>query len=139
MARPPRFVGFSIGIAAERTGMHPQTLREYERKGLVRPYRTAGGARRYRDQEIERLRRIQQLTEQGLSLLGVAYVLRLEETLQVQSAKVAELELRLQRYEPDAPRSHAPASNLPVRHSTSLEIVHIPRRRRSPRWTNEQG
>ena len=69
---------YVISVAAELAGVHPQTLRIYERKGLLEPARTQGGSRRYSDQDIELLRRIQSLTEQGLNLAGVQRVLQLE-------------------------------------------------------------
>ena len=69
---------YVISVAAELAGVHPQTLRIYERKGLVEPARTQGGSRRYSDQDIDLLRRIQELTEQGLNLAGVHRVLELE-------------------------------------------------------------
>jgi MerR family transcriptional regulator, heat shock protein HspR len=69
---------YVISVAAELAGVHPQTLRIYERKGLVDPARTAGGSRRYSDDDIEALRRIQELTNEGLNLAGVQRVLELE-------------------------------------------------------------
>ena len=69
---------YVISVAAELAGCHPQTLRIYERKGLVEPARTGGGSRRYSDQDIADLQRIQELTEQGLNLAGVKRVLELE-------------------------------------------------------------
>ena len=69
---------YIISVAAELAGVHPQTLRIYERKGLVEPARTGGGSRRYSDEDIRLLRRIQQLTEAGLNLAGVKRVLELE-------------------------------------------------------------
>ena len=69
---------YVISVAAELAGMHPQTLRIYERKGLVDPARTAGGNRRYSDDDLSRLRRIAELTELGLNLAGVKMVLALE-------------------------------------------------------------
>ncbi len=69
---------YVISVAAELAGMHPQTLRIYERKGLVDPARTAGGNRRYSDEDLNRLRRIAELTELGLNLAGVKMVLALE-------------------------------------------------------------
>lgn len=69
---------YVISVAAELAGVHPQTLRIYERKGLVDPARTAGGSRRYSDEDISQLRRIQELTNEGLNLAGVERVLRLE-------------------------------------------------------------
>jgi MerR family transcriptional regulator, heat shock protein HspR len=78
-AEYPRYM---ISVAAELVGMHPQTLRIYEQKGLVRPKRTAGNTRVYSDQDVERLRLIQRLTtEIGLNLAGVEQVLHLEDEL----------------------------------------------------------
>ena len=70
---------YVISVAAELAGVHPQTLRIYERKGLVDPARTVGGSRRYSERDIERLRRIQELTAAGLNLEGVRRVMALEE------------------------------------------------------------
>jgi MerR family transcriptional regulator, heat shock protein HspR len=72
---------YVISVAAELAGVHPQTLRIYERKGLVDPARTEGGSRRYSDRDIEQLRRIQDLTTAGLNLEGVRRVLQLEAEL----------------------------------------------------------
>ena len=81
---------YVISVAAELAGCHPQTLRIYERKGLLEPARTGGGSRRYSDQDIADLQRIQELTEQGLNLAGVKRVLELE-------AEVAELHDKIDR------------------------------------------
>ncbi len=70
---------FVISVAAELAGVHPQTLRIYERRGLLRPYRTPGGTRRYSQEDLDRLALIQELTEQGLNLEGVKKVLELRE------------------------------------------------------------
>ena len=88
MRDPARGV-FVISVAAELAGVHPQTLRIYERKGLVDPARTGGGNRRYSEEDIERLRRIQDLTTEGLNLAGVKRVLALE-------AELARLEAELE-------------------------------------------
>jgi MerR family transcriptional regulator/heat shock protein HspR len=69
---------YVISVAAELAGVHPQTLRIYERKGLLDPSRTPGGSRRFSDQDLARLRRIQELTTAGLNLEGVRRVLELE-------------------------------------------------------------
>jgi MerR family transcriptional regulator/heat shock protein HspR len=69
---------YVISVAAELAGVHPQTLRIYERKGLVDPARTGGGSRRYSDADIAQLRRIQDLTTAGLNLEGVRRILELE-------------------------------------------------------------
>jgi MerR family transcriptional regulator/heat shock protein HspR len=72
---------YVISVAAELAGLHPQTLRIYERRGLVDPARTGGGSRRYSDEDIAQLRRIQDLTSEGLNLAGVQRVLELEREL----------------------------------------------------------
>jgi MerR family transcriptional regulator/heat shock protein HspR len=88
----PRYM---ISVAAELVGMHPQTLRIYESKGLVRPKRTPGNTRLYSESDLERLRLIQRLTGQlGLNLAGVETVLRLEDEL-------AKMQKRLERMERD--------------------------------------
>ena len=86
----PRYM---ISVAAELVGMHPQTLRMYEQKGLVQPQRTAGNTRLYSEADLERLRLIQRLTtELGLNLAGVEAVLGLEEQLQRMQARMERLE-----------------------------------------------
>ncbi len=69
---------YVISVAAELAGVHPQTLRIYERKGLLDPTRTPGGSRRFSDMDLARMRRIQELTAAGLNLEGVRRVLELE-------------------------------------------------------------
>jgi MerR family transcriptional regulator/heat shock protein HspR len=69
---------YVISVAAELAGMHPQTLRQYERRGLLNPARTQGGNRRYSDDDIEVLRRVAELAEQGLNLEGIRRVMELE-------------------------------------------------------------
>jgi MerR family transcriptional regulator/heat shock protein HspR len=80
---------YVISVAAELAGVHPQTLRIYERKGLVDPARTAGGSRRYSDADIAVLQRIQELTNEGLNLAGVERVLELEAELARTKAELA--------------------------------------------------
>lgn len=72
---------YVISVAAELAGVHPQTLRVYERKGLLTPQRTAGNTRRYSERDIRLLRRIQELTQEGLNLAGVMRVLELEDEM----------------------------------------------------------
>jgi MerR family transcriptional regulator, heat shock protein HspR len=87
---------YMISVAADIVGMHPQTLRLYETKGLVRPARTPGGTRLYSDADIERLRLIQRLTtELGLNHAGVEHVLRLEDELRRLRARMDRLEREL--------------------------------------------
>jgi MerR family transcriptional regulator/heat shock protein HspR len=81
---------YVISVAAELAGVHPQTLRIYERKGLVDPARTTGGSRRYSDADIEQLRRIQELTNEGLNLAGVQRVMALEAEVARLRAELAE-------------------------------------------------
>ena len=89
----PRYM---ISVAADLVGMHPQTLRIYESKGLVRPGRTPGGTRLYSERDLDRLRLIQRLTtEFGLNLAGVARVIALEDELQQMRARFDRLELEM--------------------------------------------
>ena len=91
----PRYM---ISVAAELVGMHPQTLRIYESKGLVRPKRTPGNTRLYSEADLERLRLIQRLTtELGLNLAGVETVLRLEDELSRARARFERLERELRK------------------------------------------
>ena len=86
---------YVISVAAELAGMHPQTLRIYERRGLIEPARTSGRSRRYSERDIELLRRIQELSNEGVSLMGVQRVLTLEQQLADARSRVAELEARI--------------------------------------------
>jgi MerR family transcriptional regulator/heat shock protein HspR len=89
----PRYM---IGVAAELVGMHPQTLRLYEARGLVRPARTPGGTRLYSDVDVERLRLIQRLTtEFGLNLAGAEQVMRLEDEINRMRSRMERLEREL--------------------------------------------
>jgi MerR family transcriptional regulator/heat shock protein HspR len=81
---------FVISVAAELAGVHPQTLRIYERKGLVDPGRTTGGSRRYSEVDIDRVRRIQDLTAAGLNLEGVRRVIELEDEVRRLQAELDE-------------------------------------------------
>ena len=69
---------YIISVAAEIAGVHPQTLRIYERRGLIEPYRTPGGTRRYSEEDLRRLGLIQELTAEGVNLEGVRRILRLQ-------------------------------------------------------------
>lgn len=97
---------FVISVAAELAGVHPQTLRIYERKGLLAPARTGGNSRRYSEHDLDRLRHIQELTAEGLNLAGVKRVLQLEgevvrlraELLQARNEAAAAVERTHQRY-----------------------------------------
>ena len=89
----PRYM---ISVAAELAGLHPQTLRMYENRGLIRPARTPGGTRLYSEADVERLRLVQRLTtELGLNLAGVEHVLRLEDELRRLRRRMEQLEREL--------------------------------------------
>ena len=104
---------YVISVAAELAGMHPQTLRIYERKGLLEPARTAGGNRRYSDEDIERLRRISDLAAEGMNLAGIRRVMELEEEVlrlraELERAAVRRHRCRGRRRAPPAPGPRAP-------------------------------
>jgi len=94
MASKKRAV-YVISVAAELAGVHPQTLRIYERRGLINPYRTPGGTRRYSQADLERLELIQELTDQGLNLEGVKRVLDLRERISLLEQDLASLKSAL--------------------------------------------
>jgi len=80
---------YVISVAAELAGVHPQTLRIYERKGLLAPARTRGGNRRYSDDDIDRLRRISELAAEGMNLAGIRRVMELESEVDVLRREIA--------------------------------------------------
>jgi MerR family transcriptional regulator/heat shock protein HspR len=86
---------FVISVAAELAGVHPQTLRIYERKGLISPARTSGRSRRYSERDIALLRRIQELTNEGVGLAGVERILEMEVRLAEAHERIAALEREL--------------------------------------------
>ena len=89
---------YMISVAAELAGMHPQTLRIYESRGLIEPERTSGGTRRYSAEDVERLRRIQELTsELGMNLAGVEKVFELEQELDRMRDRMRRLERQAER------------------------------------------
>jgi MerR family transcriptional regulator/heat shock protein HspR len=99
---------YVISVAAELAGMHPQTLRIYERRGLVSPARTSGGNRRYSDADIEVLRRISELAESGMNLEGIRRVMELEQ-------ENARLRVELEEAKRQAERASAEAERRPRR------------------------
>lgn len=105
-ARERRRAVYVISVAAELAGLHPQTLRIYERKGLVDPKRTGGGSRRYSDEDIELLRRIQELTSEGLNLAGVKRVLELESEVESLTDELGRVRREAQRAVEEAHREH---------------------------------
>jgi MerR family transcriptional regulator/heat shock protein HspR len=117
---------YVISVAAELAGVHPQTLRIYERKGLVDPARTAGGSRRYSDADIALLRRIQELTNEGLNLAGVERVLELEAEVTKLRADLAEARAAAAEAVAEAHRQHR-------RDLVPLHQALVPYDRRPPR------
>jgi MerR family transcriptional regulator, heat shock protein HspR len=104
--REPTRAVYVISVAAELAGVHPQTLRIYERKGLVDPARTSGGSRRYSDADIAQLRRIQELTNEGLNLYGVQRVLDLEAEVVRLRKELADVRAKAVEAVADAHRQH---------------------------------
>ena len=124
---------YMISVAADLVGMHPQTLRIYEGKGLVRPRRTAGNTRLYSERDLERLRKIARLTtELGLNLAGVEHVLRLEDELERTKARAARMERELREQVREAQRSTTYAL-VPVQ-KAQLPVPTRPQRQQ--RWTS---
>jgi MerR family transcriptional regulator/heat shock protein HspR len=112
---------FMISVAAELAGMHPQTLRMYEARGLIKPRRSAKQTRLYSQRDVERLRRIQELTtEVGLNLAGVERVLEMEERMDTMRARLARLE--------------AQAAQLERQMLEEIEAVHRSYKRELVRW-----
>ncbi|MCW2778003.1 MAG: heat-shock protein HspR [Frankiales bacterium] len=124
---------FVISVAAELAGMHPQTLRQYDRLGLVTPGRSGGGGRRYSARDVELLREVQRLSqEEGVNLAGIKRVIELEnqvEALQARLAEVATELVRAQQAAADATRAAAAGARrdlVPLRDSAL--VVWKPRR-----------
>ena len=111
---------YVISVAAELAGMHPQTLRIYERRGLVAPARTQGGNRRYSDIDIERLRRIQDLAADGMNLEGIRRVMELEVEVERLRTENDELRLRMATVEADASRRPPRRDLVPLRQTVAV-------------------
>ena len=105
---------YIISVAAELAGVHPQTLRIYERKGLVRPQRTSGNTRRYSPADIDLLRRIQGLTQEGVNLAGAKRIMALEEDLRRLRTRIAQLEERLEDHAIPMPGERAGVAIMPI-------------------------
>ena len=105
---------YVISVAAALSGMHPQTLRIYERRGLIEPFRTPGGTRRYSDADLERLSLIQDLTSQGINIEGVKRIMRLEAENEALRNEVRRLRRRMKVIE-DAVALAAQESQHPYR------------------------
>jgi MerR family transcriptional regulator/heat shock protein HspR len=94
---------YIISVAAELAGVHPQTLRTYERKGLLTPKRTAGGTRRYSERDVARVQLIQQLTqEEGINLAGVLRILELEDDIERLQRRLAQVHREVERVQAEA-------------------------------------
>ena len=138
MGQPPTPPGpdvpvYVISVAAELTGLHPQTLRTYDRIGLVSPGRTGGGGRRYSWRDIELLREVAELTAAGLGLEGVRRILELEDHVDALRRRVRDLEEQLEAsaYALRAAVSdRSSVRNLPVPAVSATQSVVVWRRRR---------
>ncbi|WP_435748096.1 heat shock protein transcriptional repressor HspR [Microbacterium sp. PMB16] len=119
---------FAIAVAAELAGMHPQTLRQYDRIGLVVPGRTSGGSRRYSTRNIEQLREVAQLSSQGVSLPAIARLLDLEDENRMLRSRIIQLEAALR-----AERESRPGVRVFAAGSTG--VVPMPTGRRLRRST----
>jgi MerR family transcriptional regulator, heat shock protein HspR len=110
---------YVISVAAELTGLHPQTLRSYDRLGIVSPGRTGGGGRRYSWRDIEALREVAELSAAGIGIEGVRRILQLEHQVDAIRHRVVELEADLMAAERALRRSVQEAKNLPAVRGTS--------------------
>ncbi len=132
MTDPAEHPRYSISVAAELAGMHPQTLRMYDAKGLVSPRRTPGGTRRYSDADVARLRKVTHLTTVlGLSLSGATHVLALEQTVVELLTRVDALEAQLDL---QARRMHQEVSAVHRRYRRDL-VPYTPAKH-PLRWTS---
>lgn len=113
---------YIISVAAELAGVHAQTLRIYERKGLIEPQRTQGGSRRYSDRDIALLQRIQTLTNDGVSLAGVRKILGLEDQLARAEARIQQLTSALEES-----RRECAAALETARRELRRDLVPVPR------------
>lgn len=115
---------FVISVAAQLTGMHPQTLRTYDRLGLVTPGRSGGGGRRYSLLDLDALRTVARLTAEGLGLEGVRRVLELEQQVRALREQVAALEIELAAaHQLGSPEASSPNLPVPVSRTTGQVVV----------------
>jgi MerR family transcriptional regulator/heat shock protein HspR len=121
---------YVISVAAQLAGVHPQTLRIYERKGLIEPQRTQGRSRRYSQRDITLLQRIQELTQSGVGLSGVERILDLEDQLAQAHRRIAELEAQAAAHT-EAVRAAVEQAHREHRR----ELVPLPNRTVVHRWT----
>jgi MerR family transcriptional regulator/heat shock protein HspR len=122
---------YVISVAAELVGLHPQTLRNYDRIGLVSPGRTGGGGRRYSARDVELLREIQELTAAGIGVEGVRRILDLENQISAMRERIAELRDELEVAHRALAAALAP--NLPALRRSTTVIPYTPTRTRRPR------
>ena len=134
---PPDAAVYVISVAAELTGLHPQTLRAYERMGLIAPGRTGGGGRRYSHRDLERLREIADLTSAGIGIEGVRRIMDLENQIDALRARneelMAELDAVRRGLAARAAAQHqtqVPANKLPVLHQAVGQSMVVWRRSR---------
>ena len=133
---PPEAAVYVISVAAELTGLHPQTLRAYERMGLITPGRTGGGGRRYSHRDLELLREIADLTAAGIGLEGVRRILELDHALNALRERNEELVQELEatrmalRQALSARAESTPPNRLPVLHQSATQSVVVWRRPR---------
>ena len=130
MTPDPKAAVYVISVAAELTGLHPQTLRTYERLGLIRPGRTGGGGRRYSHRDIELLRQIAQLTSAGIGIEGVRRILALENRVEALAARneelVAELEETRAALRQAASRRRTPSESPIAKPANKLPVLRRP-------------
>lgn len=126
---------YVISVAARLAGMHPQTLRIYERRGLLQPARTQGGNRRYSDTDIARLRRIAELTAEGMNVEGIRRVMHLEAEVRRLRDEVDQLRLLAAQAINAAERQQSSGALMPLRQSVAVfgQVDPVLRRGRSQR------
>ncbi|WP_210649488.1 heat shock protein transcriptional repressor HspR [Nocardioides sp. SYSU D00065] len=133
-APSPDAAVYVISVAAELTGLHPQTLRAYERMGLIAPGRTGGGGRRYSHRDLERLRQIADLTSAGIGIEGVRRIMDLEHQIDALRARneelVAELDALRRALAARAAQAQTSGNKLPVLHQAPGQSMVVWRRGR---------
>jgi MerR family transcriptional regulator/heat shock protein HspR len=118
---------YVISVAAQLAGVHPQTLRNYERSGLLDPSRTSGGSRRFSEADLARLRRIQELTAEGVNLEGVKRILVLEAQLAEAHERLARVRGEIAHHVEETHRRYR-RELVPVRNTVALYVEARPRR-----------
>ncbi|MCU1362353.1 MAG: transcriptional regulator, MerR family [Acidimicrobiaceae bacterium] len=129
--RPALHAVYVISVFAELAGVHPQTLRNYERNGLLRPKRTSGGSRRFSDEDLVALRRIQDLTNEGVNLEGVKRIMALETKLETLKSQLNEQATRA-RDDLEAAHRQYRRDLVPVQNALAV-VVDAKRRARKER------